>query len=84
MKFCPECGRLMTETDVGFQCFCGLITDKEGNRIDLASMRLLEKDAEKLRKRKSYRYKYENMGDDEPVSKRKCKNPYKDEDTVWL
>ena len=47
-------------------------------------MRLLEKDAEKLRKRKSYRYKYENMGDDEPVSKRKCKNPYKDEDTVWL
>ncbi|PWM45884.1 MAG: hypothetical protein DBX47_03455 [Clostridiales bacterium] len=84
MMFCPACGRLMTQTDFGYQCFCGAFADKNGNQIDLAEMRLREKNSEKLRKRKKYRFKYENLGDDEDESKRKCKFPYSEEDIKWL
>ena len=84
MTFCPACGRLMTPTDFGYKCFCGAYADKNGNQIDLAEMRLMEKGSEQLKKRKRYRYKYKNLGDDEDMSKRKCKSPYTEEDTTWL
>ena len=65
MKFCPQCGKLLTPTEIGYKCMCGVITDKNGFQIDSFEARKKQNESEKLKKRKGYRFKYTNLGDDE-------------------
>lgn len=62
MNFCT-CGKLLTPTDYGFVCICGKKYDSSGQPITEDEEELRQKEADRIKKRKAYRYKYPNMGD---------------------
>ena len=61
--FC-ECGKLMTETEFGFECVCGKKKDREGNVISDSEADVASREAARISEiKKKYRYKYPNMSD---------------------
>ena len=63
MRFC-KCGKLMTETETGFECICGIKTDKEGNILSAEEQKTAEDEAKRIAEiKKKYRYKYPNIAD---------------------
>ena len=56
MKFCT-CGKLVSSCDFGYICICG-------KKYDFAMNPLADEgEAQRISKRKAYRFKYPNMGD---------------------
>jgi hypothetical protein len=63
--FC-KCGKLMTETDFGYECVCGLKKDRKGNEISDDDACRASSEAERIAEiKKKYHSKYPNM--DDPV-----------------
>ena len=61
--FC-KCGKLMTETDFGYECICGLKKDREGNDISPDEADNSAKEAERIAEiKKKYHSKYPNIND---------------------
>ena len=61
--FC-KCGKLMTETDFGFECICGLKKDRMGNDISDDLALEAEFEAKRIAEiKKKYHSKYPNMND---------------------
>jgi len=61
--FC-KCGKLMTKTDFGFECICGLKKDREGNDLSDDMARDAETEARRIAEiKKKYHSKYPNMDD---------------------
>ena len=56
MKFCT-CGKLVSPCEFGYVCICGKKYDASMNPFTD------ENEAQKIAKRKAYRFRYPNMGD---------------------
>ncbi len=71
--FC-KCGKLMTETDFGYECICGQKKDHEGNDITDNDAENAKQEALRVAEiKKKYHSKYPNINDPvirvtEPVS----------------
>lgn len=61
--FC-KCGKLMTETSVGFKCVCGKTKDFFGNEMSESEVSFAESEAARISEiKKKYHSKYPNISD---------------------
>lgn len=61
--FC-KCGKLMTETEFGYECVCGLKKDREGNDISRSEADAASAEAARISEiKKKYHSKYPNIND---------------------
>ncbi|MBO5036345.1 MAG: hypothetical protein J6D42_04625 [Clostridia bacterium] len=61
--FC-KCGKLMTKTDIGYECICGRCKDNFGNELSDSEVLSAEEEASRIAEiKKKYRYRYPNIND---------------------